>query len=99
MGYIATGALDPHLSEIMRAIHERQRHLARTRSVQALARVSVGDRVRLTRDVRPYYLHGATGTVIGWSGQRVSVLLDVPIGRFTHGELTCPPLGLERLSA
>jgi hypothetical protein len=34
---------------------------------------------------------------MGWSGQRVVVLLDKPIGRFTGGEVRCPPLGLDRL--
>jgi hypothetical protein len=28
----------------------------------------------------------------------VSVLLDAPIGRFTAGEVSCRPLGLERIS-
>ncbi len=34
----------------------------------------------VNRQVSPRYLQGSTGTVAGWSGQRVVVLLDEPIG-------------------
>jgi transposase len=40
----------------------------------------------------------ATGTVTGWAGQNVIVQLDQPLGRFTSGELRCPPLILEPLA-
>jgi hypothetical protein len=58
----------------------------------------VGDRVRINHSAKPNYLHGQTGTVTGWAGQNVVVQLDQPVGRFTTGELRCPPLVLEPLA-
>lgn len=97
IGLIATGSLDEHLPLIQAAIAERHRHRQRAQSNQAAARIDIGDRVRLNHDIRPLYLHGATGTVTGWAGQRVIVQLDEPTGRFTHGQIRCPPLGLDPL--
>jgi hypothetical protein len=97
IGLISTGGLDEHLPVIQAAIGERHRHRHRAQSNQAAARIDIGDRVRLNHDIRPLYLHGATGTVIGWAGQRAIVQLDEPTGRFTNGQIRCPPLGLESL--
>ena len=97
IGLIATGGLDEHLPTIGAAIGERHRQRQRAQSNQAAARIDIGDRVRLNHDIRPLYLHGATGTVTGWAGQRVVVQLDEPTGRFTNGQIRCPPLGLEPL--
>ena len=97
VGIIATGGLDEHLPALSTAIHERHRHLVRAEANQAAARIAIGDRVRLNHSIRPLYLHGATGTVVDWAGQRAVVRLDEPTGRFTTGEVRCPPLGLDRL--
>lgn len=99
IGLIATGAFDDDLPTLMRMIRERQRQVAQAHSVEALGRLRVGDRVRISAAIRPQYLRGALGTVAGWSGQRVRVLLDTPIGRFTAGEVSCPPLGVEPVAA
>ncbi len=56
------------------------------------------DLVRVNHGAKPNYLHGEPGTVTGWAGQNVIVQLDQPIGRFTSGELRCPPLILEPLA-
>lgn len=97
VGVIATGGLDEHLTTVSAAIHQRHRQLLRTESNRAAARIDVGVRVRLNHSIRPLYLHGATGTVVGWVGQRAVVHLDAPIGRFTSREVRCPPVGLDRL--
>jgi len=97
VGLIATGALDEYLGTLQAAITQRHRDRHRTASNQAAARLQVGDRVMLTHDVRPLYLHGATGTVTGWASQNVIIQLDNPTGRFTTGQLRCPPLALQRL--
>lgn len=97
VGLIATGGLDDDLATLTRAIHHRRREVSQAWSVRALGSLDVGDRVRVNGQVRPQYLKGATGSVAGWSGQRVVVLLDEPVGRFTSGEVRCPPLGLERV--
>lgn len=43
------------------------------------------------------YLYGATGTLTGWASQNAIIQLDNPTGRFTTGQIRCPPLGLQRL--
>src|SRR6266545_4647858 len=58
----------------------------------------INERVRLNHNAKPNYLHGRAGTVSGWAGQNVVVQLDQPVGRFTTGELRCPPLVLEPLA-
>ncbi|MCY0922160.1 MULTISPECIES: hypothetical protein [unclassified Streptomyces] len=95
IGLIATGALDAHLPQLAIAIRQRQHHLTTGHTIKALAAFAPGDRVRLNHQIRPLYLHGATGTVTGWAGQSIIVQLDAPTGRFTTGEIRCPSLGLE----
>jgi len=94
---IARGELDDELAVLGAVLNERVRLLATARSVTTLASLRVGDRVRINHSAKPNYLHGQAGTVTGWAGQNVVVQLDQPIGRFTTGELRCPPLVLEPL--
>jgi len=94
---IARGELDDELGVLGAVINERVRLLATARSMRTLASLRVGDRVRINHSAKPNYLHGQPGTVTGWAGQNVIVQLDQPIGRFTSGELRCPPLILEPL--
>src|SRR5215204_7259816 len=75
-GLITSGALDGYLALLMRVIGQRQRHLLDAAAVRALAIIDVGDRVRINRHVRPFYLRGSTGTVTGWSGRSAIVSLD-----------------------
>jgi len=77
----------------------RPRGLNRTNHDQPRERrgPGVGDRVCINHDAKPNYLHGRAGTVTGWAGQNVIVQLDQPVGRFTTGQLRCPPLILEPL--
>jgi len=95
---IARGELDGELAVLGAVINERLRLLATARSMTTLASLRVGDRVRINHNAKPHYLHGQAGTVTGWAGQNVVVQLDRPVGRFTTGELRCPPLVLEPLA-
>jgi len=95
---IARGELDDELGVLGAVINERVRLLATARSMRTLASLRVGDRVRINHSAKPNYLHGEPGTVTGWAGQNVIVQLDQPVGRFTSGELRCPPLILEPLA-
>jgi ribosomal protein L21E len=95
---IARGELDEELGVLGAVINERVRLLATARSMRTLASLRVGDRVRINHSAKPNYLHGRAGTVTGWAGQNVVVQLDQPAGRFTTGELRCPPLVLEPLA-
>ena len=95
---IARGELDDELAVLGAVINERVRLLATARSMTTLASLRVGDRVQINHSAKPNYLHGRAGTVSGWAGQNVVVQLDQPVGRFTSGELRCPPLVLEPLA-
>ena len=95
---IARGELDQELGVLGAVINQRVRLLATARSMRTLASLRVGDRVRINHSAKPNYLHGRAGTVSGWAGQNVIVQLDQPVGRFTTGELRCPPLILEPLA-
>ena len=94
---IARGELDDELGVLGAVINERLRLLATARSMTTLASLRIGDRVRINHHAKPNYLHGQPGTVTGWAGQNVIVQLDQPVGRFTSGQLRCPPLILEPL--
>jgi hypothetical protein len=95
---IARGELDEELGVLGAVINERVRLLATARSMRTLASLRVGDRVRINHSAKPNYLHGRAGTVTGWAGQNVVVQHDQSVGRFTSGELRCPPLILEPLA-
>ena len=95
---IARGELDEELGVLGAVINERVRLLATARSMRTLASLRVGDRVRINHSAKPNYLHGRAATVTGWAGQNVVVQLDQPVGRFTTGDLRCPPLILEPLA-
>jgi len=98
IGLIATGAFDDHLGMVQAAIARRHRELSREASNRIAAELRIGDRVRVSRQIRPLYLRGATGTVVGWAGQSVVLQLDDALGRFVSGQVRCPPLGLERVT-
>jgi hypothetical protein len=95
---IARGQLDNELAVLGAVLNERAHLLATARSMTTLASLRVGDRVRINHSAKPRYLHGHTATVTGWAGQNVVVQLDQPLGRFTTGELRCPPLVLKPLA-
>lgn len=97
IGAIAAGVLDDALQRLGKVISERLAALRHARSVELMATLDVGDRVRINRSVRPLYLHGAVGTIAGFAGGRVVVTLDYPVGRFVTGEVRCPPGAVELL--
>ncbi len=66
-------------------------------SLDALAELVAGDHVRINHHARPRYLQGLHATVIDVDAQTVTISLQRPIGRFTSGQLRCPPLVLDRL--
>lgn len=95
---IADGALDSHLQALAEAIHAR-RHLLHTVATQtALAQLCVGDEVQIDNTVRPQYLRGLRGNVLEIDDERVTICVHRPVGRFTSGEIRCPPLTLQKLS-
>ena len=61
---IACGALDDHLTALAEAIDARRRLVHTVRSAGALARLRVGDLVRINNAVSPRYLAGMQATVV-----------------------------------
>jgi RNase P/RNase MRP subunit p29 len=94
---IASGELYMHLRAIAGAIDARLHLLHTMESIDALAELVAGDHVRIDRHARPRYLQGLHGTVVDVDAQTVTISLQRPVGRFTSGELRCPPLVLDRL--
>jgi hypothetical protein len=94
---IVAGALDAHLTAIAEAIRARFDLLQTADSAKALAQLAVGDRVQINQRARPRYLHGIRGRVVRLDGQSATVCVHRPVGRFTSGEIRCPPLVLDRL--
>jgi hypothetical protein len=95
---IAAGAVDSHLVAIADAVRARYELLHTVTSHKALAMLNVGDRVQINRHISPRYLHGMHGVVVELDEHAAVVRLPRPIGRFTSGEIRCPPLALDRLS-
>lgn len=94
---IASGALDPHLTQIAEAIRARSLLLQTIASAKALAELTVGDRIRINSQATPRYLHGIEGTVVDLDEESATVCVHRPVGRFKSGEIRCPPLVLDRL--
>jgi hypothetical protein len=95
---IAAGELDLHLPAIAQAINARQHLLHTIQSIDALSQLLVGDRVRINDHARPRYLHGVQGTIVQIGSDSATICVHRPIGRFTSGEIRCPPLALDRLT-
>jgi hypothetical protein len=94
---IVSGALDPHLTAIADAVRARSILLETVNSAKALARLTVGDVVRINHQASPRYLHGVQGTITALDDQTATICVHRPVGRFKSGEIRCPPLVLDRL--
>jgi hypothetical protein len=94
---IADGHLDDHLTALGEAVDARRRLLHTVRSATALATLCVGDQVRINHAVSPRYLAGLHGTVIDVDDYAATVRLPGPVGRFSTGQVRCPPLALDKL--
>jgi len=94
---IVAGGLDPHLRAIAEAVHARSTLLRTVKSAKALAQLTVGDRVRINDQATPRYLRGVQGNVTALDDRTATICVHRPVGRFTSGEIRCPPLLLDRL--
>ena len=95
---IADGQLDTHLQALAQAIDARLHLLHVVQSQTALATLTIGDHVRINQHARPRYLHGVQGTILELDAKSATICIHRPIGRFTTGEIRCPPLALDRLN-
>jgi hypothetical protein len=92
---IVSGQLDAELPLLYNTIGDRMEALASTKLAMAMARLSIGDRVRIGHNVKPGYIHGQTATVIARGVETITIRLDHPIGKFANGEIRCSPLAVE----
>ena len=95
---IAGGDLDDHLTALAEAVDARRRLLHTVRSATALAILCVGDEVLINQAVSPRYLAGLQGTVIDVDDHMATVRLSRPVGRFSTGQVRCPPLALDKIA-
>lgn len=95
---ISNGELDLHIEALAEVVSRRVELLRAARDAVLMATLRKGDRVRINHSARPLYLHGEPATVIGLADDTVVVRLDRPVGRFTNGQVRCPPGVLEPLA-
>ena len=95
---IADGELDLWVEALAEVVSQRLELLRAARDAVLMATLRTGDRVRINHSARPLYLHGRPATVVGLAGDLVVVRLDQPVGRFTNGEVRCPPGVLEPIA-
>ena len=81
-----------------RGVGDRLSAIAAARLANALARLTIGDRVRIGHDVRPGYVHGLPATVIRRGTDTITIQLDRPIGKFVDGCMRCSPLAVEKIA-
>lgn len=84
------------LETLNEAAVELIRMRRRTEGRKLAASVEVGDIVRIKRNVKPRYLAGQMGTVVGFRAEKITIkLTQGPQGKFRNGEVICPPSMLE----
>lgn len=77
------------LALLNEAIVTRSTMLRNQRALENRSKMQIGDRVRVSRAVRPKYLGGLTGTIKEFDRSKVVITLDIgPCRRFVTGEVT-----------
>jgi hypothetical protein len=94
---VTAGELDSELYLLYNTIGDRIEAIEAARLANALARLSIGDRVRSGHAVRPGYLHGLPATAIRRGTDTITIQLDRPLGKFTDGCIRCSPLAVEKI--
>jgi hypothetical protein len=94
---VTAGELDSELPLLYNTIGHRMEAIEAARLANALARLSIGDRVRIGHDVRPGYLHGLPATVIRRGTETITIQLDHPVGKYVDGCIRCSPLAVEKV--
>ncbi len=94
---VTAGELDSELHLLYNTIGDRIEAIAAARLANALARLSIGDRVRIGHDVRPGYLHGLPATVIRRGTDTITIQLDRPVGKYVDGCIRCSPLAVQKI--
>ena len=90
---VTAGELDSELHLLYNTIGHRIEAIEAARLANALARLGIGDRVRMGRDVRPGYLHGLLATVIRRGTETTTIQLDRPVGKYVDGCIRCSRIG------
>lgn len=94
---IATGELDAHLTAIFDAVRARRELLHTFGAAKALAMLTVGDPVRINHQ-RLATCTGSEAASSKVDEHAATVCIHRPVGRFTSGEIRCPPLVFDTLN-
>jgi len=94
---VTAGELDSELHLLYNTIGDRIEAIEAARLANALARLSIGDRVLIGHDVRPAYLHGLPATVVRRGTETITIQLDRLVGKFGDGCIRCSPLAVEKI--
>lgn len=86
---ILQGDHDSDLDALQAAITQRRRMARQANAAVTMASIDEGDTVRF-KDIRPKYMIGKTGKVVGKRRTKLLVTLDKPEGRFSGGPITVP---------
>lgn len=97
---INSGAVDADLNSLIEAASRRLVSLGAATKAQAqasaFATIQVGDKVRLTDQVRPIRLQGREAEVVQINRTRFVIILDEPDARFS-GRVTVPADLIEKV--
>jgi ribosomal protein L21E len=67
-------------------------------AAKAFMEIRIGDKVKISGNVKPMYLRGLTGVVDDKRQTRVTIALDRgPTKKFRSGKVICPPTAISRL--
>jgi hypothetical protein len=94
---VTAGQLDSDLPLLYNSIGDRLQAIHDARLANAMARLNIGDRVRIGHGVRPLYTHGLPATVIVRGTDQITIQLDHPVGKFVNGRIRCSPLDVDRI--
>lgn len=93
---VTAGDLDADLALLYNTIGDRLHAIQAARLANAMARLSIGDRVRIGHDVSPGYIHGLPATVVQRGADVITIQLDQPVGKFANGRIRCSPLAVQK---
>ena len=97
---IGSGEADAYLDSLAAAIRARQKRVTETgravATAEAMLSINIGDKVRLTDQVRPLRLKGREAEVVGVNRTRFVIVLDEPDVKFS-GRVTVPADLIEKV--
>jgi hypothetical protein len=105
MRIILRGQVDDYLDSIVDALQRRKKYLRDRLALSMVATLEPGDRIIISKGIKPRYLENKRGTVIELPlGQAVAkrfyvwIQLDFGVGKFISGKIQMPASTLRLIS-